>query len=107
MLCDLSATDGHVLMCVLRIMPAAMVARPWDFPDPPKGVVPPTTSAPSDAKAPAPAPATASTPAASSEKAAPNSSPPPPEAAPGSPASPAPAAHDKVPGVVNPVPSSA
>lgn len=85
---------GKGVVCAATwIMPAAMVPRPWDFLDPPKGVEPPTQSAPSDAKAPATAPT------ASGEKAAPTlpSSPPPQ----------APAAHDLVPGIVMLAPASA
>ncbi|KAH9040671.1 hypothetical protein EDB85DRAFT_2072084 [Lactarius pseudohatsudake] len=93
---------GSSSTSVPRIMPAAMVARPWDFPDPPKSVEPPTQSAPSDAKAPETAPA--STPTASGEKAAPTSPSSPPEAAPGPPA---PAAQDSVPGIVILAPNSA
>ncbi|KAH9061361.1 hypothetical protein EDB87DRAFT_1560535 [Lactarius vividus] len=94
---------GKGVICAATwIMPAAMVARPWDFPDPPKGVEPPTQSAPSDAKAPETAPAP--TPTAPGEKAAPTSPLSPPEAAP---ASSAPAAHDSVPGIVILAPDSA
>jgi hypothetical protein len=91
--------EGRVLMCILRIMPAAIIPRPWDFADRPKGVVP-ATSAPSDAKAPATAPVPG-------EKASPTLPLPPPKAVSGSSASPAPAAHDELPGVVNPAPGSA
>jgi len=80
-------------------MPAAIIPRPWDFADRPKGVVP-ATSAPSDAKAPAAAPVPVPTPAGSGEKASPTLPLPPPRA-------PAPAAHDQLPGVVNPEPGSA
>ncbi|KAH9176417.1 hypothetical protein EDB89DRAFT_1903203 [Lactarius sanguifluus] len=94
---------GKGVICAATwIMPAAMVARPWDFPDPPKSVEPPTQSAPSDAKLPETAPA--STPTASGEKAAPTSPSSPPDAAPGPPA---PAAQDLVPGIVILAPNSA
>ena len=96
-------TEGRILV-YLRIVPAALIPRPWDFPDPPpKGLQPPTHSVPSDAKA--PATAAASTPTASSEKAVLTSSP--PEAASGSRPSPAPAAHDSVPRIINLAPGSA
>ena len=101
-----SSADGHMLMCILRIMPLALIPRPWDFPDPPKVAEPsaePSKSVATDAKAPPPEP----TPAASGEKAAPPSSSPPPEAASGSPPAPAPAGNDTVPEVANPVPDSA
>ncbi|KAH9002009.1 hypothetical protein EDB86DRAFT_2900613 [Lactarius hatsudake] len=98
-----SQDHGKGVICAATwIMPAAMVARPWDFPDPPKSVEPSTQSAPSDAKAPETAPA--STPTASGEKAAPTSPSSPPEAAPGPPA---PAVQDSVPGIVILAPNSA
>ncbi|KAI9463556.1 hypothetical protein BJY52DRAFT_1184577 [Lactarius psammicola] len=101
-----SQNHGKGVICAATwIMPAAMVARPWDFPDPPKNVEPPTQSTPSDAKTPATAPA--STPTASDEKAAPTPPSSPPKAAPGSPPSPEPAAHDSLPGIVILAPDSA
>ncbi|KAF8274434.1 hypothetical protein EI94DRAFT_1561543 [Lactarius quietus] len=96
---------GKGVVCTATwIMPIAMVPRPWDFPDPPKGGEPSAKPAPSNVKN---APAPASTPTASGEKAAPTSSSSPPEAVSGSPPSPSPAADHKVPEVVNPVSSSA
>ena len=59
--------EERILMYLLRIMPVALIPRPWDFPDPPpKGVDSATPSAPPDAKA--PATAVVSTPTASGEK---------------------------------------
>ncbi|KAI9442121.1 hypothetical protein H4582DRAFT_1809110 [Lactarius indigo] len=94
---------GKGVICAATwIMPAAMIARPWDFPDPPKSVEPPTQSAPSGASASETAPA--STPTASGEKAVPTSPSSPPEVAPGSPA---PAAQHSVSGIVILAPDSA
>jgi len=74
---------------IYRLMPIAMIPRPWDFPDPPKTLQPGLNA--QAASPPASAPANA----------------PPSKGAPASPASPLPVTQSPAPADLTPVPSPA
>jgi hypothetical protein len=87
--------------CILhahRIMPAAMVPRPWDFPDPPKSLQLHTQVTPAPVKSPATAPP--------NQTASPTPQSSPSEAPQGSSASPPLATQDRAPGNIPLVPGS-